>query len=263
MTLSIANILIDVAILLLPVGVVVPLQMPKMQKASLLVPFATGGFREPSQAVDVYSTTVSKNRKRRAEINFGRAYELSSREEGAGGNSDEAKLWSRSKTTMSPEPMAGTRDVNEQDDDQETCGNTDPKPEGKNNILKDDCQKVVDYMKVRPGYWKVMGYNKHGPPADLVNRGTCEITVTREDALDTSFEFGNLDVIDFVEAAMRKSNDATRMPRVSGSVTCGGDFTPLVEWRVDFPLSAAYPSVRMSVIGWSLVSLSIFAFTLM
>lgn len=44
MTLSIANILIDVAILLLPIGVVVPLQMPKMQKASLLVLFATGGL---------------------------------------------------------------------------------------------------------------------------------------------------------------------------------------------------------------------------
>lgn len=44
MTLSIANILIDVAILLLPVGVVAPLQMPRTQKASLLVLFATGGL---------------------------------------------------------------------------------------------------------------------------------------------------------------------------------------------------------------------------
>lgn len=44
MMLSIANILIDVAILLLLIRVVVPLQMPKMQKASLLVLFATGGL---------------------------------------------------------------------------------------------------------------------------------------------------------------------------------------------------------------------------
>lgn len=44
MTLSIANILIDVAVLLLPIGVIAPLQMPRMQKASLLVLFATGGL---------------------------------------------------------------------------------------------------------------------------------------------------------------------------------------------------------------------------
>lgn len=44
MTLSIANIVIDMAVLLLPVGVVVPLQMSRMQKASLLFLFATGGL---------------------------------------------------------------------------------------------------------------------------------------------------------------------------------------------------------------------------
>lgn len=44
MALSIANIVIDTAILLLPVGVVVPLQMSRMQKASLLFLFATGGL---------------------------------------------------------------------------------------------------------------------------------------------------------------------------------------------------------------------------
>lgn len=44
MTLSIANIVIDMAILLLPLGVVVPLQMPRFQKTSLLVLFATGGL---------------------------------------------------------------------------------------------------------------------------------------------------------------------------------------------------------------------------
>lgn len=44
MTLSIVNIVIDMAILLLPVGVIVPIQMPRMQKASLLVLFATGGL---------------------------------------------------------------------------------------------------------------------------------------------------------------------------------------------------------------------------
>lgn len=44
MTLSIVNIVIDIAILLLPVGVVVPLQMPRIQKALLLFLFAMGGL---------------------------------------------------------------------------------------------------------------------------------------------------------------------------------------------------------------------------
>ncbi|KAK2608353.1 hypothetical protein N8I77_006971 [Diaporthe amygdali] len=179
MTLSVANILIDMTILLLPVGVVVPLQMPKMQKASLLVLFATGGFvcgiaiyrtyilpgllrssdwtwdcagqniwgtvecnlgivcacvpalkpffvrylptiflsqassLEPSQTMQAYSTTVSKNRKRRGEADSGQAYELSSRDE-AEDNSDEAKLWSRSRTTISPVPLTRTGEMDEQ-----------------------------------------------------------------------------------------------------------------------------------------------------
>lgn len=44
MTLSIANIVIDMAVLGLPIGVIVPIQMPRMQKASLLVLFAMGGL---------------------------------------------------------------------------------------------------------------------------------------------------------------------------------------------------------------------------
>ncbi|KAH7329513.1 hypothetical protein B0I35DRAFT_448605 [Stachybotrys elegans] len=44
MTLSVANIMLDTAVLLLPVGVVLPLQIPRRQKISLLFLFATGGF---------------------------------------------------------------------------------------------------------------------------------------------------------------------------------------------------------------------------
>jgi hypothetical protein len=77
----------------------------------------------------------------------------------------------------------------DQEDDQELCGNTDTHPSGKEDILKKDCQELVDFVKARPGYWKVNGYNKQGVGfADLVTRGTCEFTVTREDALNTYFE---------------------------------------------------------------------------
>lgn len=61
---------------------------------------------------------------------------------------------------------------------------------------------------------------------------------------------------------MRTNQDPTRMAPVSGSVTCAGDFTPLVVWKVDFPLSGA-PSVRMSAMGWIMVGLSTLAFTFM
>lgn len=77
----------------------------------------------------------------------------------------------------------------DEDDEQELCGNTDAQPDGKEDILKEDCQELVDFMKTRPGYWKVNGYNRQAfGVADLVTRGTCEFTVTREDALTTYFE---------------------------------------------------------------------------
>lgn len=44
MTLSVANIVIDFSILLIPIHVVVPLQMPRRQKLSLILLFATGGL---------------------------------------------------------------------------------------------------------------------------------------------------------------------------------------------------------------------------
>jgi hypothetical protein len=44
MVLSVANICIDIAILVIPVHVVIPLQMPKRQKISLIFLFATGGL---------------------------------------------------------------------------------------------------------------------------------------------------------------------------------------------------------------------------
>lgn len=73
-------------------------------------------------------------------------------------------------------------------DEQELCGNTDAKPDGREDILKEDCQELIDFMKTRPGYWKVNGYNHASGVADLVTRGTCEFTVTREDGLSTHFE---------------------------------------------------------------------------
>lgn len=77
----------------------------------------------------------------------------------------------------------------DEDDEQELCGNTDTHPSGKQDILKADCEEIVKFMKVRPGYWKVNGYNHQAFGfADLVTRGTCEFTVTREDALNTYFE---------------------------------------------------------------------------
>lgn len=76
----------------------------------------------------------------------------------------------------------------DEDEEQELCGNSDAQSSGKEDILKQDCQQLIDYMKIRPGYWKVNGYNRNSPPADLVTRGTCEFTVTRNDALNTHFE---------------------------------------------------------------------------
>lgn len=41
---SIANIVMDLAILLIPIPIVIPLQIPRRQKISLLLLFATGGL---------------------------------------------------------------------------------------------------------------------------------------------------------------------------------------------------------------------------
>lgn len=77
----------------------------------------------------------------------------------------------------------------DEDSEQELCGNTDAQPDGREDILKEDCQALIDFMKTRSGYWKVNGYNAQSfGVADLVTRGTCEFTVTREDALNTYFE---------------------------------------------------------------------------
>lgn len=70
-------------------------------------------------------------------------------------------------------------------------------------------------------------------------------------------------MIAFVEAAMRTTQDPTRMATVHGQVTCAGDFEPLVGWQVNFPISGALTSVRMSATGWVMVGLSMLAFTFM
>lgn len=68
--------------------------------------------RQPSQSIQAYSTMISKNRRRRDEVEAGQAYELSSREE-TEDNGEEAKLWSRSKATVIP-PLDGNREAAEQ-----------------------------------------------------------------------------------------------------------------------------------------------------
>lgn len=77
----------------------------------------------------------------------------------------------------------------DEEEEQELCGDSDATPGGKEDILKEDCQELIDFMKTRPGYWKVNGYNEAFGVADLVTRGTCEFTVTREDGLNTHFEY--------------------------------------------------------------------------
>lgn len=41
---SVANIVMDLAILIIPIPIVIPLQIPRQQKVSLLLLFATGGL---------------------------------------------------------------------------------------------------------------------------------------------------------------------------------------------------------------------------
>lgn len=73
----------------------------------------------------------------------------------------------------------------DEDDEQKLCGNTDTHLDGKEDILKKDCQELM----ARLGHWKANGYNKRGIGfADLFTRRTCEFTATREDALNTYFE---------------------------------------------------------------------------
>lgn len=72
-----------------------------------------------------------------------------------------------------------------------------------------------------------------------------------------------MDVISFVEAAMRATEHPTRMATGSGSVTCAGDSTPLVAWKAGYPLAGALPSAHISAIGWVLVGMSMSTFTFM
>lgn len=66
---------------------------------------------DSSQVEEAYSTTVSNNR--RVEVDSGRVYELSSCDE-AEDDSEEAKLWSRSRTTISSVALRGTDSITAQ-----------------------------------------------------------------------------------------------------------------------------------------------------
>ena len=68
--------------------------------------------RQASQSIQAYSTTVSKNRRRRDEVEAGQAFELNSREE-TEDNGEEAKLWSRSRSKIAPSPN-GNRETAEE-----------------------------------------------------------------------------------------------------------------------------------------------------
>lgn len=74
------------------------------------------------------------------------------------------------------------------DDDQEVCGNAEAKAIGSMVILKSDCQKIIDYMSSKKGYWKIEGYVRGGAYAQLVNRGTCSFEVARVDGPSLYFE---------------------------------------------------------------------------
>ncbi|KAK2600903.1 hypothetical protein N8I77_010403 [Diaporthe amygdali] len=142
------------------------------------------------------------------------------------------------------------------DDDQETCADAQAKEVGDMVIFKADCQRVVDYMNSRSGYWTVSGYGGGDVYAPLVNRGTCSFGVARVDGQNLYFEFGNLDVVYFVQQAIRTSANANHMATVIGSVQCDGENSPLVEWKVGLPPSGGVLSARTSAVGWIMVGLS-------
>ncbi|KAK8016873.1 Integral membrane protein [Apiospora rasikravindrae] len=60
MGLSISNIIMDVIILLIPIQVVYPLQMSKRQKVSLLMLFATGGLKAPTDNNSVCASAIKR-----------------------------------------------------------------------------------------------------------------------------------------------------------------------------------------------------------
>lgn len=74
------------------------------------------------------------------------------------------------------------------DNDQETCAYGEAKTVGEKVVLKSDCQKIVDYVSGREGFWKVTGYGRGDVYASLINRGTCSFDVARVDDQDLYFE---------------------------------------------------------------------------
>ncbi|KAK7756805.1 hypothetical protein SLS62_001250 [Diatrype stigma] len=71
---SVANIVMDVIILVMPVPIIIPLQIPRRQKASLLLLFATGGF---VIVVAIYNSVLTVNLFLSNNYTWGLSYELS------------------------------------------------------------------------------------------------------------------------------------------------------------------------------------------
>lgn len=73
------------------------------------------------------------------------------------------------------------------DEDQEACAYGEAKTIGEKVILTADCQKVVDYVTGRSGYWTVTGYGRGDVYAPLVNWGTCSFEVAQVDDQNSYF----------------------------------------------------------------------------
>ncbi|KAH7123127.1 hypothetical protein EDB81DRAFT_847412 [Dactylonectria macrodidyma] len=76
---SVANVVMDLVILLLPLRIVIPLQIPRRQKISLLLLFATGSFVNNKSViiVAIYNCILTVKLFNSANYTWGLAYELS------------------------------------------------------------------------------------------------------------------------------------------------------------------------------------------
>ncbi|KAK7742869.1 hypothetical protein SLS63_000437 [Diaporthe eres] len=74
------------------------------------------------------------------------------------------------------------------EEDQEACAYGEAKTVGEKVVLKADCQKVVDYVSGRSGYWTVTGYGRGDLYALLFSWGTCSFDVARVDDVNLYFQ---------------------------------------------------------------------------
>ncbi|KAI1504793.1 hypothetical protein F5X99DRAFT_432557 [Biscogniauxia marginata] len=85
-----------------------------------------------------------------------------------------------------------------------------------------DCKSLLGWLQDNPGYFTADHFTGL-IYADLVTSGTCAFGFYRTDGYPSSFDLGNQDVIDLVDLALRKYQDAdTQMVGAAGQVRCGG-----------------------------------------